>query len=192
MRSQAAQWVSAGGAVMLNERQQRFVEEYPLDLNATQAAIRAGYSAKTAYSQGQRLLSHVEVAGAIAERMKARSEKTGIDAEWLLRRFVMEVEADLADLYDENGKLKQVKDWPLIWRQGLVSGVETVREGSGDDVPSFVDKVKISDRIKRLELIGRHINVQAFKDKLEVDASADLKQIYAEMSARGHARQWVT
>lgn len=169
---------------MLNERQQRFVEEYPLDLNATQAAIRAGYSAKTAYSQGQRLLSHVEVAGAIAERMKARSEKTGIDAEWLLRRLAMEAEADMADLYDENGKLKQVKDWPLIWRQGLVSGVETVREGSGDDVPSFVDKIKISDRIKRLELIGRHINVQAFKDKLEVDASADLKRIYAEMSAR--------
>lgn len=168
---------------MLNEKQMRFVNEYLLDLNATQAAIRAGYSAKTAYAQGQRLLKHVEVAAYLQGQKTARSEKTGIDAEWLLRRLAMEAEADMADLYDENGKLKPVKDWPLIWRQGLVSGVETVREGTGEEA-SFVDKVKISDRIKRLELIGRHIDVQAFKDKVEVDASADLKRIYAEMNAR--------
>jgi phage terminase small subunit len=168
----------------LNEKQERFVQEYLLDLNATQAAIRAGYSAKTAKQQGGRLLTHVDVLERLQGQITARSEKTGIDAEWRLRRLAMEAEADMADLYDENGKLKPVKDWPLIWRQGLVAGVETVRVGSGDDVMSFVDKVKISDRLKRLELIGRHINVQAFKDKLEVDATADLKKIWADMNAR--------
>ncbi len=58
----------------LTPRQARFVEEYLLDLNATQAAIRAGYSKKTAYSQGERLLRNVEVAAAVAEAKSARSE----------------------------------------------------------------------------------------------------------------------
>lgn len=148
----------------MNDRQQRFVEEYLLDLNATQAAIRAGYSAKTAYSQGERLLKHAEVQRAILEAKTARSEKTGVDATWLLDRLATESVADIADLYADDGSVKPVKDWPLIWRQGLVAGIEVERiaEGAGT-----VTKIKISDRIKRLELIGKHIDVQAFKDKIE-------------------------
>ncbi len=62
----------------LTPKQARFVEEYLVDLNATQAAIRAGYSPKTAYSQGERLLKNVEVHRAIQEAQEARSERTGI------------------------------------------------------------------------------------------------------------------
>lgn len=160
----------------LNDKQIRFVEEYLLDLNATQAAIRAGYSAKTAYAQGERLLRHVEVSALVRERQAARSERTTINADWVLSRLAEEAVADMADLYNEDGKLKAVHEWPLIWRQGLVAGVETVREGVGDDT-SFVDKVKISDRIKRLELIGKHVGVQAFKEKLELDVSDDVVAI---------------
>ena len=167
----------------LNPKQQRFVEEYLLDLNATQAAIRAGYSAKTAKQQGQRLLTNVDVLEALNGQKAARSEKTGIDAEWVLRRLAMEAEADLGDLYDENGNLRPVKDWPLIWRQGLIQGVETVREGSGEEV-SIVDKVKISDRIKRIELIGKHVGVQAFKDRIEHDVSDDLAAVLTRARER--------
>ncbi|WP_323982113.1 terminase small subunit [Novosphingobium aureum] len=150
----------------MNDKQRRFVEEYLIDLNATQAAIRAGYSAKTASSQGERLLRHVEVSAAILEQKRDRSDRTKVDADWLLSRLALEAEADLADLYDDNGDLRPVKEWPLIWRQGLIQGVETVREGKGEDF-SIVDKVKISDRTKRLELIGKHVDVQAFKDRVE-------------------------
>ncbi len=62
----------------LTPKQARFVEEYLVDLNATQAAIRAGYSPKTAYSQGERLLKNVEVHRANQEAQEARSERTGI------------------------------------------------------------------------------------------------------------------
>lgn len=72
----------------LNDKQQLFCEEYLIDLNATQAAIRAGYSEKTAYSIGQRLLSNVEIHARITEMKAKRSEKTNIDAEWVLRRLV--------------------------------------------------------------------------------------------------------
>lgn len=68
----------------LNDKQLRFAQEYTVDLNATQAAIRAGYSTKTAYSQGQRLLKKDEIQDAIREANRKRSEATGITAEWVL------------------------------------------------------------------------------------------------------------
>jgi len=148
----------------VNDRQRRFVEEYLVDLNATQAAIRAGYSVKTAYSQGERLLRNVEVATAIAAAQADRSKRTRIDADWVLARLGAEVEADLADLYREDGSVKPVHEWPLIWRQGLVAGVEVERIGEG---AGTVTKLKISERIKRIDLIGKHIDVQAFKERIE-------------------------
>lgn len=148
----------------MNDKQRRFVEEYLIDLNATQAAIRAGYSAKTAYSQGERLLSHVEVSAAILERKRDRSDRTKVNADWLLDRLATESVADIADLYREDGSVKPVHEWPMIWRQGLVAGIEVERIADG---MGTVTKLKISDRLKRLELIGKHIDVQAFKEKIE-------------------------
>lgn len=152
----------------LTDKQQTFVDEYLKDLNGTQAALRAGYSAKTAQEQSSRLLSNAMVQDAIKIQIEARSKRTGVDADWLLLRLAQEAQADMADLYDDAGNLKPVKDWPLIWRQGLVAGVDVIRRQNGDDDPVVIDKIKISDRIKRLELIGRHIDVQAFRDSVEV------------------------
>lgn len=69
----------------LTPKQQRFVDEYLLDVNATQAAIRAGYSEKTAYSQGQRLLKNVEVEKFLSERARSASQKVDLSAERVLR-----------------------------------------------------------------------------------------------------------
>lgn len=150
----------------MTPKQQRFVEEYLIDLNATAAYRRAGYAAKgnSAEVNATRLLRNAQVQAAIMEAQVERSRQTGIDAAWLLKRLADEAVADLNDLYTEDGRVRPVKDWPLIWRQGLVAGldVETIGEGAG-----HVTKIKISDRIKRLELIGKHIDVQAFKEKIE-------------------------
>src|SRR6476620_7619911 len=155
----------------LMPKQQRFVQEYLIDLNASAAAKRAGYSAKTADQLGYQLLQNPSVAAAIAVGRKAQAERAQVDADWLLGRLEIEANADLADLYDENGALKSVKDWPLIWRQGLIAGVETAQEFEevdGRKVPTgLVHKVKISDRAKRLELIGRHRRVGAWIEKHE-------------------------
>ena len=72
----------------LTPRQARFVEEYLLDLNASAAAARAGYSRKTARSIGQRLLTNVDIAAAITEAKRERSEATKIDAAWVLKQAV--------------------------------------------------------------------------------------------------------
>jgi len=173
---------------MLNDKQRRFVEEYLIDLNATQAAIRAGYSERTAHSQGPRLLENVGIIAAIEEAKAERSKRTKIDADWLLKRLADEATADIADLYDDDNNLKSVKDWPLIWRQGLVAGVEidALYEGYGEDREQVghTKKLKLSDRIKRLELIGRHVDVQAFKEKVEVELTGSLAERLARAKAR--------
>jgi len=160
---------------MLNDKQKRFAEEYLLDLNATQSAIRAGYSEKTAYSQAFDLLKKPEIQEQIQTLKKERSERTKIDADWLLNRLADEAEADVADLYNESGGLRPVTEWPDIWRKGLVAGIDTHQEYTYEDgkkVPDGVTmKVRLSDRIKRLELIGKHVDVQAFKEKVDHNIS---------------------
>lgn len=151
----------------LTAKQQRFVEEYMIDLNATQAAIRAGYSPATASEMGYENLSKPQIAEAIAAAKAARSEKTGVDAAWLLTRLANEADADLNDLYDETGALRPISEWPLIWRKGLVGGIKVLEErDENGDVIGIIREVKLSDRIKRLELIGKHIDVQAFREQI--------------------------
>lgn len=171
----------------LTPKQRLFVAEYLKDLNATQAAIRAGYSEKTAHVQGPRLLDNVAVKAAIEEAMSKRSEETQIDANWVLKRLAEEAEADVADLYDENGAIKPVHEWPKIWRQGLVAGIETETlrpkgstgtgqwHGKNQDVhdeepveETVITKLKLSDRVRRLELIGKHVRVNAFQEIVNV------------------------
>lgn len=168
----------------LTAKQQRFVDEYLIDLNATQAAIRAGYAKGSATVEGARLLANAKVGAVVDEAKAKRAAELAIDARWVLKRLAMEVEADLAELYAENGSLRPVAEWPLIWRQGLVAGVETVREGKGDDEASFVDKLKLSDRTRRLELIGKHVDIQAFKDRVEHSADEGLAAALAAGNAR--------
>ncbi len=96
----------------LTPKQRRFVEEYLLDMCAGKAAMRAGYSARTANQQGHLLLDHPGIMAAIDAAKIKRSEKVGVDAEWVLQRLVEECEADLADLYDDNNNLKPIEVWP--------------------------------------------------------------------------------
>ena len=146
----------------LTAKQEAFINEYLIDLNATQAAIRAGYSKKTANRIATENLSKPVLAAAIAQAKLKRAKRTQIDADWLLKRLSVEAEADIADLYDENNKLRPVRDWPLIWRQGLVSGVKTQMVSDKISVVT----IRVSDRVKRLELLGKHISVGAFRDNI--------------------------
>lgn len=151
----------------LTLKQERFVHEYLVDLNGKAAAVRAGYSPRMAHSIANQNLNKPEIAEAIAAAQTARIERTDIDADWVLRRLVQEAKADLADILDEAGAVRPVADWPLIWRQGLVSGFK-VSENEVDGVKmGQTVEVKLSDRIKRIELIGKHVGVQAFREQVQ-------------------------
>lgn len=154
------------GGRKLAPKQQRFVKEYLIDLNATQAAIRAGYSEKTAAEQGARLLINVKVASAIEHAKQKRVERTEIDADYVLRRLVEIDQMDALDILKDDGSVKPVSEWPKTWRQFL-SGYDIVHMKADDNVEAFIKKIKWPDKVKNLELMGKHVSVQAFKEKLE-------------------------
>ena len=147
----------------LTPKQQRFVEEYLIDLNATQAAIRAGYSEKTAKEIGSENLTKPNIAKAIEEAQNKRQEQTQIDAVYVLKRLVEIDQMDVLDIMDDDGNVKPLRDWPKIWRQ-YISNIETI---SMDDGEGWLKKIKWPDKVKNLELLGKHVSVGAFKDKIE-------------------------
>lgn len=164
----------------LTDKQAKFCEEYLIDLNATQAAIRAGYSSDTARQIGSKLLTEVDVQARVSELQAERSRNTRIDAQWLLNRLAQEAEADVNEIYDEFGAVRPISEWPLIFRKGLIAGIEVEElfEEADDPDADFDDprkvrrargrvtKFKLDSRVKRLELIGRHIGVQAFREQI--------------------------
>jgi len=166
----------------MTPKQQRFVDEYLIDLNATQAAIRAGYSAKTAQEHSSRLLSNVMVRRAIESGQQAKSEQTKIDAVYLLNRLQAISEMDALDILSDDGSIKPIREWPKIWRQ-MISGIDVV---NNPDTGVVLKKIKWPDKIKNLELIGRHIGVGAFRDKLEL--SGEVSLVGDKLRARKHGK----
>ena len=160
----------------LTEKQQSFVEEYLKDLNATQAAIRAGYSKRTAYRQGADLLQKTSVADAIQKAKQKRIERNEIDADYVLKRLVEIDQLDVLDILDANlESFKPISEWPKAWRQSI-TGLDLKKmiqygKDSEDDEVSILQKVKWPDKVKNLELLGKHVDVQAFKEKVDIEAT---------------------
>ncbi|MBV8045090.1 terminase small subunit [Pluralibacter sp.] len=148
----------------LTDKQELFAREYLKDLNATQAAIRAGYSEKTAKEVGYENLTKPHVLELVAELKAQRVEQTGIDAAYVLRRLTEIDQMDVLDILLANGELKPIKDWPKVWRTTL-SGMDVVEMASADSA-ALLKKIKWPDKVKNLELLGKHVNVQAFKDQV--------------------------
>ncbi|WP_288384610.1 terminase small subunit [uncultured Acinetobacter sp.] len=167
----------------LTAKQARFVEEYLIDLNATQAAIRAGYSEATARSIGAENLTKPDILEAIIEAQAKRSERTKIDADYVLQRLVAIDQMDVLDIMDDNYVFKPIGDWPVIWRQ-YISNIENIEEfdGRGDEKTQvgWLKKIKWPDKVKNLELLGKHVAVGAFKDKVEHSGKIDLNSVSDE------------
>lgn len=157
----------------LTEKQQRFVEEYLIDFNATQAAIRAGYSQKTAGAVGHENLRKPEIVSALNKAKQERCERTKIDADYVLKRLVEIDQMDIADILAEDGSLLPVTAWPKVWRTTL-SGMEVQTLGSRADL-NILKKVKWPDKVKNLELLGKHVTVQAFNEKSSVSGEITIE-----------------
>ncbi|MFD1216406.1 terminase small subunit [Microbulbifer celer] len=154
----------------LTAKQQRFVDEYLIDLNATQAAIRAGYSEKTAAAVGAENLRKPHIAKLVAEAKRSRSERTKIDADYVLGRLVEIDQMDVLDIMADGGSLKPIKDWPKVWRQ-FIAGMDLAEiwDGRGEEreIIGVLKKIKWPDKLKNLELLGKHIEVSAFREQVD-------------------------
>ena len=147
----------------LTPKQQRFVEEYLVDLNATQAAIRAGYSAQTAAEQASRLLTNINVAGAVAEAQADRSERTQITADNVLKELALIGFEDMGD-YAQWGPdgVTLLESSDVNTRP--VAEVKETHSKYGTSV-SF----KLHDKVGALEKLGKHLGI--FVDRSDVHHS---------------------
>ncbi len=157
----------------LTDKQELFCREYIIDLNAAQASLRAGYSEKTAGVIGAENLSKPMIQARIAELMANRAESISIDAKYVLNRLVQIDQMDIADILNDDLSIKPLKDWPKSWRTTL-SGLDLHSLASGENDISIIKKIKWPDKVKNLELLGRHVNVRAFEKEQDNTDAADL------------------
>lgn len=170
----------------LTPKQATFVDEYLKDLNSTQACIRAGYSAKTADRIGPELLGKTWVAEAIAAGMEKRTKRTQIGADYVLNRLAEIDQLDVADILDSTGNFKPVLDWPKVWRQ-TVSGLD-IQEIMSGDTESVIRKIKWPDKLRNLELLGKHVDVAAFRERIDVTVNVSLAEKVAKARERATKR----
>ncbi len=159
----------------LTAKQELFCKEYIIDFNATGAARRAGYSEKAAQQQGAENLTKPVISRKIARLVEKRNKKVEIDAEYVLHRLLEIDQMDALDILEDDGSIKPVSKWPKVWRTYL-SGIDVSEMKTEDGLLGAVKKIKWPDKVKNLELIGKHINVQAFKDRAEVDVTITHEQ----------------
>lgn len=140
----------------LTPRQERFVQEYLVDLNATQAAIRAGYSKRTAKQQGSRLLTNVDIQAALLAKRKALEEQTGVTVERVIGEFALIGFADFGEIAGKAiGSPAAIAALPEHLRR-LVKGWKW------DAQEHFV--IEFHDKMAALVHLGRHLGMFADKN----------------------------
>ncbi|RUR52707.1 terminase small subunit [Vreelandella populi] len=178
---------TAPEAVALTARQSRFVDEYLIDLNAAQAYQRAGYKAKgnAAETNAIRLLRNAQVKQAIQTRMSRRSERTQIDADYILHRLFEIDQMDVLDILNDDGSPKPISEWPKVWRITL-SGLDISRTVTNFDestAETILKKIKWPDKLKNIELLGKHVSVKAFEAEKE-SAAEDMATALAKLAEK--------
>jgi phage terminase small subunit len=152
----------------INQKQDMFCREYLIDLNGAQAAIRAGYSENGANSKASQLLAIVSIQNHISILMEQRVEQISIDAKYVLHRLVEIDQLDVIDILDSKGSIKPTNEWPAVWRKSIDS-IEVIERSSVTEqsqVPEvLIKKIRWPNKLKNLELLGKHTEIQAFSEK---------------------------
>jgi len=142
----------------LTAKQQRFVAEYLVDLNAKQAAIRAGYSPRSAETNGNRLLRNAQVAAAVEAAKAERQARTEITADAVLQRLAAVAFGDVRELFGEDGSLKPVGELSEA-AAAMLASLDVVMTLNDDGSVTRTSKVRLNDRLRALELLGKHLGM---------------------------------
>jgi phage terminase small subunit len=155
----------------LTSKQERFVQEYLVDLNATQAAIRAGYSEKTAYSIGQENLRKPEVLAAITQAQEERAKRTEITQDVVLKELALLSLSNVKHYQiDDEGHVKLVDGVPEEANRAVSSIKRKVIRGKDGQV-TYETILTLWDKPACLRMCGQHLGM--FKEKLDVSVEAD-------------------
>jgi phage terminase small subunit len=149
----------------MNPRQQRFVQEYLVSLNATKAAIAAGYSERSAHVHGCKLLKEPKVAAEIAVQQRAAADRAGISVDRVIQELARIAFANMEDFARFGGDAVDLVDSGSLTREQLAAVAELGQTASkyGNSV-----RFKLHDKIRAVELIGKHLGM--FVDRHTVAA----------------------
>ena len=149
----------------LTDKQKKFVEEYLLDLNATQGCIRAGYSSRNADKIGSQLLGKTRVRDAISSAMAERSRRTGINQDRIVQELARIAFVKITDVVDSNGEIKRnASDDDLACIESY-----KVKDSDSATGSSYEREIKFASKLKALELLGKHLGM--WNDKLNVEVT---------------------
>jgi phage terminase small subunit len=142
--------------IKLTPKKRRFCEEYVKDLNATQAAIRAGYSENSARSQGQRMLTIVDIQNYIKKLQAEISARNKMTVDECVQALSAMARFDINDLYNEDGTFKDFKDIPKEARL-VIEGLESDEITSQGMTVGVTKKVKLSSRRANIIELMKHL-----------------------------------
>lgn len=175
----------------LTAQQEAYCQEYvktPEDQKGS--AVRAGYSEKTAAKFASQNMRDQRVIDRIAILMTERNKRLRVSADYVLQRLVEIDQMDVLDILNDDGGLKPISQWPKIWRTTL-SGLDistTITNFDETTLENMLKKIKWPDKVKNLELIGKHVDVNAFKERLEVNVNVSIANRMAAARKRVQER----
>lgn len=166
--------------------------------NQTQAAINAGFSPNTAAVKASVMMRDERIQKRIAELMEERNKRMRVSADYVLMRLVEIDQMDVIDILNDDGGMKPIAEWPKVWRTSLsamdIATIKTTQASlqkengeadlSVEDVEHILKKVKWPDKVKNLELIGKHVDVNAFKERIEVSGTVTIADKMAKARQR--------
>lgn len=171
----------------LTAMQEAYAQEYTkCPENQTQAAINAGFSPNTAAVKASVMMRDERIQKRIAELMEERNKRLRVSADYVLIRLVEIDQMDVIDILNDDGILKPIREWPKIWRTTL-SGFDlssTIMNMDETSIETILKKIKWPDKVKNLELIGKHVDVNAFKERLEVSGTVTIADRMAKARRR--------
>lgn len=171
----------------LTAMQEAYAQEYTkCPENQTQAAINAGFSPNTAAVKASVMMRDERIQKRIAELMDERNKRLRVSADYVLLRLVEIDQMDVLDILNDDGTLKPIREWPKIWRTTL-SGFDlssTIMNMDETSIETILKKIKWPDKVKNLELIGKHVDVNAFKERLEVSGTVTIADRMAKARRR--------
>lgn len=163
----------------LTAQQEAYCQEYvKCPENQTQAAINAGYSPNTAGKFASQNMRDARIQKRIAELMEDRNKRLRVSADYVLLRLVEIDQMDVIDILDDEGGLKPISQWPKVWRTSIsavdINRIRMAMKDDEEDIESTLQKIKWPDKVKNLELIGKHVDVMAFKERMEVNVNVTI------------------
>lgn len=156
--------------------------------NQSQAAIDAGFSPNTAAVKASVMMRDERIQKRIAELMEERNKRMRVSADYVLMRLVEIDQMDVIDILDDEGGLKPISQWPKVWRTSIsavdINRIRMAMKDDEEDIESTLQKIKWPDKVKNLELIGKHVDVNAFKERLEVSGTVTIADRMAKARRR--------